>query len=489
MASTGLAPSSVWNGKLYSNGWRRAEGGALTVADKSTGERLGEIGRASVKDVASAASIARESQRAWAALPGPHRGDIVRKAAQLVVEYADEIAAQIVRETGSIRPKGRAEAALTAREILEAASLASQPTGFITASESPGRRSIARRIPVGVVGVITPWNSPFLLASRAVAPALAAGNAVLLKPDPQSPVCGGAFFAQLFEAAGLPPGLLHILPGGADVGDALVKDKNIDMISFTGSTKVGRAIGATAGALLKRVSLELGGNNALIVLDDVDIEAAASAGAWGSFFHQGQICFTAGRHLVHERVAEDYVKALARHAQALKVGNPSTSEVHLGPIINERQAVNVDRVVSETVARGARLVTGGTRQGLFFTPTVLAGVAPGMAAFDEEIFGPVAPVTTFRDDAEAVTLANHTEYGLAASILSANLTRAQHIADQLRCGIIHINDQTILHEVYGPIGGHGVSGNGYSYSTLTNAEQFTEWQWITSRETIAPYPF
>ncbi len=489
MTKTGLAQPSVWSGNIYSDGWRSGEGGALTVTDKSTGERLGEIGRASAKDVASAALIARESQRAWAALPGPHRGDIVRKASQLVVEYADEIAAQIVRETGSIRAKGRAEAALTAREILEAASLASQPTGFITASESPGRRSIARRIPVGVVGVITPWNSPFLLASRAVAPALAAGNAVLLKPDPQSPVCGGAFFAQLFEAAGLPKGLLHILPGGAEVGDALVKDENVDMITFTGSTKVGRSIGATAGALLKRVSLELGGNNAFIVLDDADIDAAASAGAWGSFFHQGQICFTAGRHLVHERIAEDYVKALARHAQALKVGNPSTSEVHLGPLINERQAANVDRVVSETVARGARLVTGGTRQGLFFTPTVLAGVAPDMAAFDEEIFGPVAPVTTFRDDAEAVSLANHTEYGLAASILSANLTRAQHIADQLRCGIIHINDQTILHEVYGPIGGHGVSGNGYSYSTLTNAEQFTEWQWITSRETIAPYPF
>jgi len=489
MTKTGLAQPSVWSGNIYSDGWRSAEGGALNVTDKSTGERLGEIGRASAKDVASAALIARESQRAWAALPGPHRGDIVRKASQLVVEYADEIAAQIVRETGSIRAKGRAEAALTAREILEAASLASQPTGFITASESPGRRSIARRIPVGVVGVITPWNSPFLLASRAVAPALAAGNAVLLKPDPQSPVCGGAFFAQLFEAAGLPKGLLHILPGGAEVGDALVKDENVDMITFTGSTKVGRSIGATAGALLKRVSLELGGNNAFIVLDDADIDAAASAGAWGSFFHQGQICFTAGRHLVHERIAEDYVKALARHAQALKVGNPSTSEVHLGPLINERQAANVDRVVSETVARGARLVTGGTRQGLFFTPTVLAGVAPDMAAFDEEIFGPVAPVTTFRDDAEAVSLANHTEYGLAASILSANLTRAQHIADQLRCGIIHINDQTILHEVYGPIGGHGVSGNGYSYSMLTNAEQFTEWQWITSRETIAPYPF
>jgi benzaldehyde dehydrogenase (NAD) len=489
MMDTALAPATLWHGKLYSEGWRSAGGGTLKVTDKSTGEALGEVGYASTKDVASAALAARKAQRAWSALPGPHRGDIVRKAAQLVSDNGAEIAAQIVRETGSIRPKGRAEVMLTAREILEAATLASQPTGVITASESPGRQSIARRVPVGVVGVITPWNSPFLLASRAVAPALAAGNAVLLKPDPQSPICGGVFFAQLFEAAGLPAGLLHILPGGADTGEALVKDPDVDMISFTGSTRVGRAIGATAGAMLKRTSLELGGNNALIVLDDAEIESAASAGAWASFFHQGQICFTAGRHLVHERIAERYVEALVRHARALKVGNPFESEVHLGPIINERQAANVDRVIAATTARGAQLLTGGRRQGLFFEPTVLSGVAPGMAAFDEEIFGPVAPITTFRDDAEAVHLANQTEYGLAASILSADLTRAQAIADQLRCGIIHINDQTILHEVYGPIGGHGASGNGYSYSTLTNAEQFTEWQWVTSRAKIATYPF
>src|SRR5882762_589173 len=424
MASTGLAQSSVWNGKIYSNGWRSAEGGVLTVTDKSTGERLGEIGRASVKDVASAALIAHESQSAWAALPGPHRGDIVRKASQLVLEYADEIGAQIVRETGSIRPKGRAEAALTAREILEAAAVASQPTGFITASESPGRRSIARRILVGVVGVITPWYSPFLLAARAVAPALATGNAVLLKPDPQSPVCGGAFFAQLFEAAGLPPGLLHILPGGAEVGDALVQDKHVGMISFTGSTKVGRSIGASAGELLKRVSLELGGNNAFIVLDDVDIEAAAGAGAWGSFFHQGQICFTAGRHLVHERIADAYVDALVRRAKALVVGNPLDEKVQIGPIVSERQAANVERIVTETIAKGAKLWTGGSRKGTFFEPTVISGVRPGMAAFDEEIFGPIAPITTFRNDEEAVALANATEYGLTASVVSADLARA-----------------------------------------------------------------
>jgi benzaldehyde dehydrogenase (NAD) len=489
MTKGNLAPASIWQGKLYSNGWKTASGGTIRITDKASGESLGEIGSASAADVADAAAMAQQAQRTWSALPGPHRGDIVRKAAQLVTEHGEEIAARIVRETGSIGPKGRAETLLTAREILEAASLASQPMGFITPSESPERRSIARRVPVGVVGVITPWNSPFLLAARAVAPALATGNAVLLKPDPQSPVCGGAFFAQLFEAAGLPAGLLHVLPGGADIGDAVVKESRVNMISFTGSTRVGRAIGAAAGALLKRASLELGGNNAFIVLDDVDIDAAASAGAWGSFFHQGQICFSAGRHLVHEKVSGQYIEALVRHAKGLKVGDPSKGEVHLGPLINEKQAANVDRVIAETRAQGARLLTGGVRQGTYFQPTVLADVAPGMPAFEEEIFGPVAPVTAFHDDADAVRLANQTAYGLAASVLCADLSRAQRIADQLHCGIIHINDQTILHEVYGPIGGHGVSGNGYSYGTLTNLDQFTEWQWQTSRAQIARYPF
>jgi benzaldehyde dehydrogenase (NAD) len=261
------------------------------------------------------------------------------------------------------------------------------------------------------------------------------------------------------------------------------------MISFTGSTKVGRQIGAVAGGQLKRVSLELGGNNPFIVLDDADMETAASAGAWGAFFHQGQICLTAGRHLVHERVAEAYLEALVRKAKALVVGNPFEPGVQLGPIINERQAANVDRIIAETVAKGAKLLTGGTRDGLFFQPTVISGVKPGMAAFDEEIFGPVAPITTFRDDEEAITLANATEYGLVAAVASADLGRAQRLADGLHSGVVHINDQTVLHEVYGPIGGVKDSGNGFSHSTLTNADQFSEWQWVTTRQVIPAYPF
>ncbi|MFD3589472.1 benzaldehyde dehydrogenase [Streptomyces sp. NPDC058683] len=489
MAEARLAPEEMWSGKIFSHGWQQPGQGTVTVTEKATGESLGEVGVASAFDVASAAAAARQAQAAWADLPGPARGDIIRNFSRLVLEHADEIAEQIVRETGSIGPKGQWEVHMTAREALEAAHLGSAPVGVMAASAEPGRRSYARRVPIGVVGIITPWNSPFLLGTRAIAPALAAGNAVLLKPDPQTPICGGVMFARLLEEAGLPAGLFHVLPGGIPTGEAVVNEPGVDMVSFTGSTRAGRLIGAAAGGMLKRVSLELGGNNPYIVLPGVDIDAAASAGAWGSFFHQGQICLTTGRHLVHESIVEEYTEALVQHASQLVVGDPYRNEVHLGPIVNARQAQNVDRVVAETVQQGATIQVGGQRDGLYYNPTVLTGVTPGMPAFDEEIFGPIAPITTFGTDEDAIALANRTSYGLAAAVVGPDLARAQRIADRLHTGIVHINDQPVLHEVYGPIGGVGVSGNGYNHSTLTNADQFSEWQWVTVRDDIASYPF
>lgn len=489
MSDTLAAAADVWGGRIYSNGWKEPGLGTTEVTDKATGTVIGRTGIASAADVAAAAAAAHSAQAAWADVPAPQRGDILRRFSQLVLDHVGEISDWLVRETGTIRAKAEWEARFTAREILEAAALGSLPQGILAASAEPGRQSVARRIPIGVVGVITPWNSPLLLAARAVGPALVMGNAVLLKPDVQTPVSGGVVFAQLLEEAGLPAGLLHVLPGAIETGQALVKDPAVDMISFTGSTRAGREIGSVAGGLLKRVSLELGGNNPYIVLDDVDIEAAASAGAWGSFFHQGQICLTAGRHIVHERIADAYVEALVRKTKALTVGDPSTTDVSLGPIVNERQAEHAEKVLTDSVAQGARLLVGGTRDGLFFEPTVLTDVTPGMPAFDEEIFGPIAPITTFSSDDEAVALANRTDYGLVAAVVSNDQARAQRIADKLHSGIVHINDQTVLHEVYGPIGGTGASGNGFNHSTLTNADQFTEWQWVTSRAEIPAYPF
>ena len=484
-----LTPTEVWSEKIFSNGWKKPGLGTADVIEKATGAKLREIGVASAADVSAAAAAARKAQKEWAKLPGPKRGDVLREFLRLMVAHSEEIADQLVRETGSIRAKAQWEIEMTAREFQEAAALASQPQGILTATLEAGRQNIARRIPVGVIGIITPWNSPLILGSRAVAPALAMGNAVILKPDVQTPIIGGVTFARLLEKAGLPDGLFHVLPGGADTGAALVKEPLINMISFTGSTRVGRQVGAIAGGQLKRVSLELGGNSPYIVLDDADIEAAASAGAWGAFFHQGQICLTAGRHLVHERVACAYVEALVRRAKALVVGDPFDERVQVGPIVNERQAANVDRIVAETVAKGGKVLTGGSRNGLFFEPTVITGVTPGMAAFDEEIFGPVAPITTFRDDEEALALANTTKYGLAAAVVSADLARAKRIADGVHSGVVHINDQTVLYGVYGPIGGLGISGNGFGCGAVSNADQFSEWQWITTRSQIPAYPF
>jgi benzaldehyde dehydrogenase (NAD) len=484
-----LAPTRVWHAKIYSNGWKKPGLGAADVIEKATGAKLGEIGVASSQDISAAAATAREAQRKWIKVPGPERGDVLREFSRLLLAHSEEIADQLVRETGSIRAKAQWEIQMTVREFLEAAALGSQPHGILTATLEGGQQSIARRIPVGVIGIITPWNSPLILGARMIGPALAMGNAVILKPDVQTPVVGGVTFARLLEQARLPIGLFHMLPGGPETGAALVKEPLIDMISFTGSTRVGRQVGSIAGGQLKRVALELGGNNPYIVLDDADIEAAASAGAWGAFFHQGQICLTAGRHLVHERVADAYIEALVRKAKALVVGDPFDEKVQIGPIINERQAANVERIVTQTIAKGAKILTGGSRKGLFFEPTVITGVTPGMAAFDEERFGPVAAITTFRNDEEAIALANTTEYGLVAAVLSADIARAQRIADRLHSGVVHINDQTVLYGVYGPIGGVGISGNGFGYGTVSNADQFSEWQWITTRSKIPAYPF
>jgi benzaldehyde dehydrogenase (NAD) len=283
--------------------------------------------------------------------------------------------------------------------------------------------------------------------------------------------------------------VLHVLPGDAEPGAALAADPRVAMIAFTGSTAVGREVGATAGRTLKRVSLELGGNNALLVLDDADLEIASSAGAWGAFLHQGQVCMTAGRHIVHENVADEYLELLAKRAQALPVGDPFTEQVALGPLINGRQRDNVHRIVEETVAAGASVRAGGTYEDLFYRPTVLAGVTAAMPAFREEIFGPVAPVVVVRDDDEAVAVANDTEYGLVAAVQTGSVERGRRLADRLRTGIVHINDQTLNNDAYAPFGGTGASGNGSRFGAQSSWDEFTQWQWLTSRDQAHGFPF
>src|SRR5579863_6364987 len=483
-----LMDEAVWRGKIYSGGWVDGGGGDAAVIEPATGAELARTGIARPADVARAARLAAAAQPAWAAVPHTERAALLRRAAAIWEANAPEIEQWVIRESGKIVPAAQFETHVSLGEIYEATTLPSRPYGDLLPSEQP-RLSFAERVPAGVVGVISPFNFPQILGIRSVAPALALGNAVVLKPDPRTAVCGGVVLARVFEEAGLPDGLLHVLPGGVDAGEAMIADPLVRIISFTGSTAAGRRVGELAARHLKRAHLELGGNSALVILDDADVAAAASAGAWGSFLHQGQICMTTGRHLVADRIYDDYVAAMAEKASHLPVGDPATGTVALGPIIDERQRDKVHALVTGSTDQGARLAAGGTYEGLFYQATVLADVTTGMPAYANEVFGPVAPVLRFSSFDEAAQIAADTEYGLSLGILTRDVMRGLELARRIPTGIVHINDQTVDDEPNIPFGGIFDSGTGTRFGGTANLEAFTETRWVTVQGDIAPYPF
>ena len=483
-----LLDAATWDGKIFLDGWTAGAAGDRAVMEPATGHELGRIGMASPADVSRATARASEAQRAWAKRSYQARAAVLRRAGDLWAQHADEIGGWIMRETGAIQPKAGLETWFASSVCHDAAGLTSLPYGELLPTNEP-HLSLTRRVPLGVVGVISPFNFPLILSIRAVAPALALGNAVVLKPDPRTSVAGGVTLARIFEEAGLPAGLFSVLPGGVDVGEALVADPAVSIISFTGSTRAGRRVAALAAEHLKRVHLELGGNSALIVLDDVDVDKAVSVGAFGSYMHQGQICMTTGRHLVARKIYERYVDTLAAHAKQLPVGDPSADQVALGPIIDEHQRDHIHELVTSSVAAGARLVEGGTFQGLFYRPTVLADVPLDAPAYREEVFGPVAPVVPFDSIDEAVQLASDNPYGLSLGILGRDVMKALAIADRIPTGIVHINDQTVGDEVVNPFGGVKSTGGMRLGGVQGNFETFTTTQWVTIRSELPDYPF
>jgi benzaldehyde dehydrogenase (NAD) len=443
---TRLLSEPVWESKIFDGEWVRGSADDRIVVEPATGKQLTTVGMATPDDVAAAATKATAAQKDWAARPYTERAAVLRRAGQLFERYADEIGEWVIREAGSI--------------------------------------------PAKAVGVIAPFNFPIILSIRAVAPALALGNSVILKPDPRTAICGGVVLARIFEEAGLPAGVFGMLPGGADAGEAIVVHPSVRVIAFTGSTRAGRAVGELAGRHLKRAHLELGGNNALIVMDDVDLEKAASVGAFGSFMHQGQICMTTGRQLVHESIAADYTALLAERADKLPVGDPFTGQVALGPIIDAKQRDHIHSLVTGSIAAGAKLAAGGTYEDLFYRPTVLADTPLTAPAFADEVFGPVAPVTSFATVEQAVAIANDSEYGLSLGILTSDATRGLELAQQIPTGLVHINDQTVGDEAVIPFGGMASSGNGGRVGGIgANLDAFTETQWVTAQSALPVYPF
>jgi benzaldehyde dehydrogenase (NAD) len=485
----GLLDPDIWSAKVWSSGWTKSNGGDYPVVEPATGEELARLGFALPPDVTMASEIAASRQREWAAAPFSERARVLRQAADIFATRGGELVPWIVRETGGVPFKAGFELHVATNECLEAAALPSRPYGELLPSEAP-RLSFARRLPAGVVGVIAPFNFPLILSIRAVAPALALGNAVVLKPDPRTGVAGGVILARVFEEAGLPDGLFHVLPGGAAAGEALVTDPHVRVVAFTGSSRVGRIVARLAGEHLKRAHLELGGNSALVILDDVDVEAAAAVGAFGSFFHQGQICMTTGRHLVSKKIAKRYIEALSEKANRLSVGNPTEDGIALGPVIDATQRDRIHSLVTRSVEMGATLSAGGTYDRLFYRPTVLTDVTPDTPAYAEEVFGPVAPVTTFSSIEEAAQLAATSEYGLSLGVLSRDPLRALELAELVPSGAVHINDQTVNDEAQIPFGGVGISGTGGRLGGAgANVEAFTETQWVTMRGGIAPSPY
>lgn len=479
-----LAPGAV-----YIDGAFGTADAAVPVLEKATGHELGRAGLGSLADLDRTVAAARRAQSSWAAQPYNVRADLLFRAADRLAARADEFADLIVRETGSIRGKAEYEVGGAIDELRTAAGLAGRPSGELIVSHDPGRTSIVERIPVGVVAVITPWNFPLILAMRVIAPALALGNTVVLKGSPETPLSGGVAIASLFDDVDTPAGVFQAVCGEQEFSEALTTHPGVDMVHFTGSTAVGSRIAGAAGGLLKKVSLELGGNNALVVLSDADVDRAAMIGAWSSFHYQGQTCISAGRHIVHESIVDEYVANLAARAKRITVGDPTDPATGIGPMINQRQARRGAALLRSAVDAGATVVEGGTLDGLFFRPTVVTGLRRDMPLWTDEVFAPIAPVMSFSTDEEAIDLVNDTPYGLVNAVQTADEGRGLRFAQRLRSGMVHVNDATPTDEASAPFGGLGASGLGGRAGGEANLEEFTERKWISTQHGTPQYPY
>ncbi|CAN5518129.1 benzaldehyde dehydrogenase [soil metagenome] len=455
-----------------------SDGDDLPVTDKATGVVLGLSVTATEADVDRAVAGAVAAQRDWFATPATERAAILRRGGAILEREAGRFKEVLIREGGAVAAKAAGEIGASVLEFFLAAELATTPLGEIIPSGQRGRVNIVERRPVGVVGLITAWNAPVHIAMRVLAPAIALGNAVVLKPAPETPFTGGLMLAEVLAEAGVPPGVVQVLTGGP-AGAGLVNHDHVDMIHFTGSEDTGRRINIAAAPLLKRVALELGGNNASIVLSDADVELAARCGAAASFGHQGQVCIATGRHIVLADVAQDYIAALSAHAAALTVGDPFTGDVDLGPMLSQRQVDKALAMVAGSVELGARVVEGGSADGVFLRPTVVDQVRPGMALHDEEVFAPIAPVTVVDSVEEALKIVNGTRFGLSTSVFSRDLDRAWSVADQVRSGMVHVNDGTAMHESQVPFGGTAASGLGDDLGGRANIDLLTERRWTS----------
>jgi aldehyde dehydrogenase (NAD+) len=453
-----------------------------------SGELLSEVRLADSSDVDAAFAGAADAQPAWAARGPGERAEVMRRAAELLQQREAEFVDWIVRESGGTLAKGQLECKLVLGGLLEAASVPHRVAGRIMPSDIPGKESRVYRVPAGVVAVISPWNFPLQLSNRSLAPALAIGNAVVLKPAGDTPITGGLLLAKLFEEAGLPEGVLSVVVGsGSEIGDAIAEHKTPSVLSFTGSSPVGEGITRKAG--IKRLSLELGGNGPLVVLNDAELHRAVDAAVFGSLFHQGQICMIANRVIVDKALHDEFVARLLARVKELTIGDPSEEGTDLGPIINSSQLESIQDKLARSREEGAEQLLGGEPSGPtgLLLPAHVMLASNAMACAREEVFGPVVTVIEADDEEHALKLANDTEYGLSSAVFTRDRERGVRFALRVNAGMTHVNDAPVNDDPNTAFGGEKASGIG-RFGGDWAIEEFTSDHWISIQHEPREYP-
>jgi acyl-CoA reductase-like NAD-dependent aldehyde dehydrogenase len=487
--ATQAAPAAVDRQQFIAGEWVDAPGGdTFDDLDPFSGDVVARIPAGGREDARRAIEAAAAAFPQWSQTPPAERQRIFLEAADLLEARGDDVVSWLARETGSTFGFGMFQLHFVAGLFRQAAALAYAPIGQIIPSDV-GAFSMGLRRPVGVVGAIAPWNAALILSARSISSPLALGNTVVLKPSELSPYIGGLVWGEIFAEAGLPAGVLNVVahaPGAAgEIGDELVEHPAVRRINFTGSTATGRKLAEAAGRNLKRVVLELGGYNPLIVLADADLEFAVNASAFGAYLHQGQICMSARRIVVERPIAEEFTQRLAQKTKTLKAGDPKEQDTIIGPLITESALGLVKSRVDEAVSKGAKVLAGGEADGPVYKATLLTDVPEDSDFARHETFGPVAAIEVVDSADEAVERANATSYGLASGIITNDPDRGLELAQRIQAGIVHINDQPVADEPQMPFGGVKDSGWGRFGGTAA-IEEFTELHWITVGK---PHPF
>lgn len=454
-----------------------------------TGELINTIQSANSEDLDRAFTSAGEAQKKWQNTLPSEKQQYFRNLVQVIENRKDDIIDWLIKEAGSTKLKAQVEIDIATSVIQESISFPTRMPGKILPSNTPGKENRVYRQPKGVIGVIGPWNFPIQLSMRSIAPALATGNAVVVKPSSDTPVTAGLLLADLFEEAGFPPGLMNVVVGrGSEIGDDFLTHPGSSIISFTGSTEVGRHIGELAGRNLKEVSLELGGNNAMLVLEDADIEKAVDAAVFGNYLHQGQICMAVNRVIIQENIYEEFASAMEEKVKTLKAGDPNDENTIIGPVINEGQRDGILKDIEESVSQGAIKLVDGKVEGNLIHPILLRDVTNDMPIAKNEIFGPVATLLKAKDEEEAIKIANDSPNGLSGSVFTRDLQHGVDVAMQIETGMIHINDQSVNDEPHVVFGGEKASGVG-RFNGEWVIDKFTTDKWISVQHQYREFPF